>query len=79
MKILARHRWLDGAKITESVSEDGKTRRFTATIRGFRNWKIYEGATWNSRDVIAKVREIRDRIDSGNEPVFQKGDYKPLC
>ncbi|GAH70952.1 unnamed protein product, partial [marine sediment metagenome] len=42
-KILARHRWVVGATITESlVDEDRNIRRFTATIRGWRNFKIYE-------------------------------------
>jgi hypothetical protein len=78
MRILARHKRVDGATITESVSEDGTIRRYTATIRGWRAWKIYEGRDWNLRDVIAKAREIRDRIDSGDESVFQRGGYEPL-
>ena len=48
-KILARHKWTYGATITESVErEEGKIRRFTATIRGFQNWLLYEGP----RDLI---------------------------
>jgi hypothetical protein len=78
MRILAGHKRVDGATITESVSEDGTIRRYTATIRGWRAWKIYEGRDWNLRDVIAKAREIRDRIDSGDESVFQRGGYEPL-
>ncbi len=78
MRILARHKRLDGATITESVSEDGTIRRYTATIRGWRAWKIYEGPDWSLQDVNAKVREIRDRIDSGDESVFQRGGYEPL-
>ena len=78
MRILARHKRVDGATITESVSEDGTIRRYTATIRGWRAWKIYEGRDWNLRDVIAKAREIRDRIDSGDESVFQREGYEPL-
>ena len=78
MRILARHKRLDGATITESVSKDGTIRRYTATVRGWRAWKIYEGPDWNLPDVIAKVREIRDRIDSGDESVFQRGGYEPL-
>jgi hypothetical protein len=78
MRILARHKRVDGATITESVSEDGTIRRYTATIRGWRAWKIYEGRDCNLRDVIAKAREIRDRIDSGDESVFQRGGYEPL-
>ena len=44
-KILARHKWVVGAAITESlVGEDRNIKRFTATIRGrgWRNFKIYE-------------------------------------
>lgn len=77
MRILARHCWVDGATITESISKDGRMRRFTATIWGFRNWRIYEGSDWNARKIINKVREIRDRINSGDESVFQRG-YEPL-
>ena len=78
MRILARHHWVDGAKITECISEDGRVRRFTATIRGFRNWRIYEGPDLKVTKIIEKTREIRGRIDSGDESVFQKGGYKPL-
>lgn len=78
MRILARHHWTHGATITESVSEDGGTRRFTATIRGFCNWRIYEGSDWNTRKIVDKVREIRDRIDADDETVFKKDGYKPV-
>ncbi len=78
MRILARHHWVDGAKITESISEDGRVRRFTATIRGFQNWRIYEGPDPKVPRIIEKIREIRDRIDRGDESVFQKGGYEPL-
>ncbi len=66
MRILARHCWVDGATITESISKEGKVRRFTATIRGFRNWRIYQGPDPKVPKNIEKIREIRDRIDSGN-------------
>jgi len=78
MRILARHHWVDGATITESISKDGDVRRFTATIRGFRNWRIYEGPDPKAPKIIEKIREIRDRIDSGDESVFQKAGYKPV-
>ena len=44
-KIIARHKWVMGATITESYLDDPAVnlRRFTATIRGWRNWKMYEG------------------------------------
>ena len=73
MKIIAKHKWVVGATITESYDEtDDSYRCFTATIRGWRNWKIYEGrvdgdtSSW----VIVRVKEIRDRIDTGDESVF---------
>jgi hypothetical protein len=78
MRILARHHWVDGATITESISKDGRLRRFTATIRGFRYWRIYEGPDPEVPEIIEKIREIRDRIDSGDESVFQKAGYKPV-
>ncbi len=78
MRILARHHWVDGATITESISKDGEVRRFSATIRGFRNWRIYEGPDPKAPQIIEKVREIRKRIDSGDESGFQKAGYKPV-
>lgn len=74
-KILARHKWVANATITESVGSegDGHIRRFTATICGFRNWKIYEGRADDPRVgpfVRDKVIEIRDRIESGNQEIF---------
>ena len=82
IKILARHKWVEGCIITESVDEKKSTklksyRRFTATIRGFRNWKIYEGFLTNSiaQKVMDKVKKIRDRIDKGDDKVF----YEDIC
>ena len=69
MKILARHKWVDGAVITESAGDYG-IRRFTATIRGWKNWKIYEGTSWNVKEIIKTVQSIRDRIDAGDDSVF---------
>ena len=72
MKILARHKWVEGATITESASEDGLIRCFTATIRGWRNWKLYEGrlSETTTKEIIQRAKQIRDRIDSGDESVF---------
>lgn len=75
-KVLARHKWLVGATITESMSlvDDG-VRRFTATIEGWRNWKIYEGPLGGEKVtnfVLDKVRGIRKRIQSGDETVFEE-------
>jgi len=67
---VGRHQWVVGCGITESTSADGWIRRYTATIRGFRNWKIYQGAAVDPQLVVAVVRAIRDRIDDGDETVF---------
>jgi len=72
-KRLAVHHWVAGAKITESIEREfGDVRRFTATIRGWQNWVIYEGKNSDPSSIIAIVKEIRDRIDSGDETVFNK-------
>ena len=79
-RVLARQRWVAGAIITESIRRDDATengisiRRFTATIRGLRNWKIYEGPTGPDvvNFVVNTVREIRDRIDAGDKTVLEE-------
>jgi len=79
--ILARHKtWVEGATISESVDEkyagEIPARRFTATIRGFQNWRLYQGNKWNIKALIQRVREIRDRIDAKDESVFaEKGAW----
>ncbi|MCK4244942.1 MAG: hypothetical protein KAX20_04890, partial [Candidatus Omnitrophica bacterium] len=54
----------------EKKSEDrpcGAYRRFTTTIRGWTNFKIYEGFCDNDLNkVIEKVKDLRDRIDAGD-------------
>ncbi|HOS60402.1 MAG TPA: hypothetical protein PK661_09925 [Syntrophorhabdaceae bacterium] len=71
-KKLAVHKWLVGCKITESYLEGTDIRRFTATVRGWQNFKIYEGKLIENIDqiVIDKTREIRERIDNGDDSVF---------
>ncbi len=80
MKIIARHKWVSGATITESYDEkNDKIRRFTATIRGFQNWKIFEGEMTDGivKKVIANVKAIRGRIDAGDGEIFYlKEGYK---
>ncbi len=80
-KILARHRtWVPGAVITELVdaTNDAPIHRFVATIRGYRNWRIWQGNTRKPhgvarvRFVTLRVYAIRDRIDRGDETVFQE-------
>jgi hypothetical protein len=76
--IIGRHKWVEGCLITESHSNwrIGKTsyRRFTATIRGFRNFKILEGfcGLFTTDEIITKVKKIRDRIDKGDDTVFRE-------
>lgn len=64
-------RWVSGATVSEYINDEN-VRRFTATIRGWNGWFLWEG---DGRivpldSIINKVREIRDRIDSGDESVF---------
>ena len=68
-KIIGRHKWVSGARITESVNQDDDSSRFTATIRGFRNWKLYQGRPSEEvlRLIIRVVRAIRDQIDGQGE------------
>lgn len=83
-KVLARHKWVSGAKITESMLIDSETgfRRFTATIRGWDNWHIWQGDTAYKEmkprvdEIVKRVTEIRDRIDKDDETVFsEKGAW----
>ena len=79
-KILARHKWVTGATITESLKldSDGIFRRFTATIRGFQNWRIWQGSVGKlqNEEIIKRVNKIRDRIDANDESVFtEKGAW----
>lgn len=77
-KVIGRHKWVSGATITESY-DVGKERlgysyrRFTATIMGWRNFLIYEGKlkVGVTKQVIKRVKEIRDRIERGDEGVFR--------
>ncbi len=87
---MARHRWVVNATITESMDvNDEFYRRFTATIDGYRNWKIAEGylsirganapkdaIIIKPDDVADRVKEIRDRIEEGDEDVFTDPKYK---
>ena len=74
-KILARHKY-PGITISESGNGeeiDGiSIRKLIATIRGFRNWKIYEGKICPVifLRAIGKATEIGNRIDNGDESVF---------
>jgi len=72
---LTRHRWVAGATITESCSvNQDNIRRFTATIRGWRNWLIFEGdiTKIDAQQIMDKVIEIMDRIDNGDKEIFNE-------
>jgi hypothetical protein len=83
MKIIGKHKWVSNAIITESFDEKTEDkslpsyRRFTATICGFRNFKIYEGELKadTAQKVKQKVTEIRNKIESGDESVFHHKGY----
>lgn len=70
MRIIGRHRWVLDALITESIQGDKV--RFTATIHGWQGFLIYEGKYYEglSQDIAETVRDIRDRIEAGDESVF---------
>ena len=75
--VIARHKRVDGAVITEStLPDDSRGRavgRFTATVRGWRGFKICEGPLrgYTTTDQVVKtVTAIRDRIDGQDESVF---------
>ena len=76
MKVIARHKWIANCLITESDddSKQGRTayRRFTATVFGYSNWKIFEGFVNDNTVsfVLNKVRTIKERILSGDKKVF---------
>jgi len=76
-KILARHKNISGCTISESLDEKTGERNYVATIRGFRNWKIYKGVFSQGVfiDIMEKVREIRDKIDAGDEEIFKCKSY----
>ena len=65
-------KWVPGATITESVLEGTAHRRFTATVLGWRNFRVWEGDVedLDVQDVIAKVQDIKARIEVGDESVF---------
>ena len=74
-KVLARHKWVQHCSITESINTETGDRRFTATILGWRNWRIFQGDLNSipgngAREVRNKVEEILDRIIQGDESVF---------
>ena len=76
MRITSRHKWVYGCTISESYDiEDEAYRRFTATIDGWRNFKIYEGYLIDSNlisAVILRVKSVQQRIKVGDDSVFRE-------
>jgi hypothetical protein len=72
-KIASHKDWVSGATITESRKENRDT-IFVATIDGWRNFPIYEGKPGDeiSKKVQEKVREIRDKLKSGDESILNE-------
>ena len=73
-RIIGKHKWVVGCMITESQFEPKCSAkevyvRFTAIIRGWRNFMIYQGILKENTPerVKNKVMKIRDKIDSGTE------------
>jgi hypothetical protein len=72
-QILARHKWVAGCTITESINLiNDDIRRYTATIRGWRNFVIYEGDPRNidTQRIMDKVLEIRNKMDVDETEAF---------
>lgn len=74
-KILARHKNIVGVTITEScLITDDLWRRYTATIRGFQKFLIYEGYCCDVE--FSKICDVayvlRCRIDIGDESLFKE-------
>jgi len=73
---MARHKWVSDCTVTESHCEFKSAElvylRFTATIKGWRKFKIYEGYTFENEAnaVIARVKSIKEKIESGDNSVF---------
>lgn len=79
-RLIGRHaKWADGVTFSEYVNDDN-VRRFTATIRGWRGWFLWEGdgRTTPLPDIIYKAQEIRNRIDAGDESVFDLSNKPAL-
>ncbi len=68
-KIAGRHRIANDILITESHSISGELKiRYTGTIKGWRNWKL--GNDINK--AIKRAKKIRNRMESGDDSVFQE-------
>ena len=79
-KILQRNRrLLERSTITESVNLVTGERRWSATIDGWMNWRLlvvgeFETSPDTVRLVVEKARSILERIDAGDEDVFDQSE-----
>lgn len=79
-KVLQRNRkLLERSVITESVNLITGQRRWTATIDGWQNWRLlvvgeFESSPNTVKVVIEKARSILERIDAGDESVFDQSN-----
>ncbi len=77
-KIVQRNtHWVNRCTICESINFETGQRRFSATIDGWQNWRLFlfdAGKTPPNvgKIVISKVREILAQIDSGDQEVFEQ-------
>jgi len=73
-KVIARHKWVSGTTLTESIQkEDDTIRRFTATILGWQNFKLYEGKLFPElfQLLVTKMNDIKTKIELGDEAIFE--------
>jgi hypothetical protein len=86
VKVGIYYDWVANATITETVSDEIRVnekgtprsvRRFTATVNGWRGFFICEGTcdTISPKEVQKEVESIRERIDSGDQSVFNDPKY----
>ena len=72
-RVIGRHKWVAGCTISESVNQDDTVRRYIATIKGSRNWRLYEGPGMPGLTVklMAVVMYVRDHMDEKDADIFE--------
>ena len=79
-KIIQRNkRMIDRCIIFEAVNEETGERRFSATIDGWGGWRLLKvmppfNASHAVEEIRGKVSTILERMDSGDETVFDQSD-----
>ena len=76
-RIFHKYNWGPDCIITESIwtDESLNIRRYTATICGYRNWKLYQGKADNpklNQFLKDKCNEIKQRILAGDKTIFNE-------